>query len=329
MQGLLRGYAVAMTSALPHDGLCLGGNVFGWTADEDTSFALLDAFVDSGGRMIDTADGYMARAEGNSGGESETVIGRWLARGGRRDDVVIATKVGSWEQREGLSPENIRAACDDSLRRLQTDHIDLYYAHRDDLDTPQEDYVAAFDELVRAGKVRAVGASNFDADRLACALELADKHDLTRFTAVQPHYNLVERDYERELAPLVEREGLVCYPYSGLAKGFLTGKYRPTAGGGATDDVDSGASSGAMASARAEGARAYLDDRGVALLGVLDEIAAAHDVPVAAVSLAWLAAQPTVGAPIASGRTTRQLSEILPAVGLRLTDDELGRLSRA
>ncbi|MCD2189858.1 aldo/keto reductase [Actinomycetospora soli] len=311
-------------TALPDDGLCLGGNVFGWTADEPTSHALLDAFVDAGGRMIDTADSYMARAEGNSGGESETVIGNWLARTGRRDDVVIATKVGSWEQRKGLRPENIRAACDDSLRRLQTDHIDLYYAHRDDPDTPQEDYVGAFDELVRAGKVRAVGASNFDADRLACALELADKHDLTRFSAVQPHYNLVERDYERDLAPLVEREGLVCYPYFGLAKGFLTGKYRP-----GSDQVDSGASSGAMASARAEGARAYLDDHGVAVLGVLDEIAAAHDVPVAAVSLAWLAAQPTVGAPIASGRTLAQLGEILPAVSLRLSDDELRRLSAA
>jgi aryl-alcohol dehydrogenase-like predicted oxidoreductase len=312
-----------MTS-LPDDGLCLGGNVFGWTADEPTSHALLDAFVDAGGRMIDTADSYMARAEGNSGGESETVIGNWLARTGRRDDVVIATKVGSWEQRKGLRPENIRAACDDSLRRLQTDHIDLYYAHRDDPDTPQEDYVAAFDELVRAGKVRAVGASNFDADRLAGALELADKHDLTRFSAVQPHYNLVERDYERDLAPLVEREGLVCYPYFGLAKGFLTGKYRP-----GQDTVDSGASSGAMAGARVEGARAYLDDHGVAVLGVLDEIAAAHDVPVAAVSLAWLAAQPTVGAPIASGRTLAQLGEILPAVSLRLSDDELRRLSDA
>ncbi|WP_433803489.1 aldo/keto reductase [Actinomycetospora sp. CA-084318] len=311
-------------TALPDDGLCLGGNVFGWTADEPTSHALLDAFVDAGGRMIDTADSYMARAEGNSGGESETVIGNWLARTGRRDDVVIATKVGSWEQRKGLRPENIRAACDDSLRRLQTDHIDLYYAHRDDPDTPQEDYVGAFDELVRAGKVRAVGASNFDADRLACALELADKHDLTRFSAVQPHYNLVERDYERDLAPLVEREGLVCYPYFGLAKGFLTGKYRR-----GSDQVDSGASSGAMAGARAEGARAYLDDHGVAVLGVLDEIAAAHDVPVAAVSLAWLAAQPTVGAPIASGRTLDQLREILPAVSLRLSDDELRRLSAA
>ncbi|WP_018334520.1 aldo/keto reductase [Actinomycetospora chiangmaiensis] len=311
-------------SNLPDDGLCLGGNVFGWTADEPTSHALLDAFVDAGGRMIDTADSYMARAEGNSGGESETVIGNWLARTGRRDDVVIATKVGSWEQRKGLRPENIRAACDDSLRRLQTDHIDLYYAHRDDPDTPQEDYVGAFDELVRAGKVRAVGASNFDAERLASALELADKHDLTRFTAVQPHYNLVERDYERDLAPLVEREGLVCYPYFGLAKGFLTGKYRP-----GQDDVDSGAASGAMAGARVEGARAYLDDRGVALLGVLDEIAAAHDVPVAAVSLAWLAARPTVGAPIASGRTLHQLGEILPAVSLRLSPEELRRLSDA
>jgi aryl-alcohol dehydrogenase-like predicted oxidoreductase len=304
-------------------GLCLGGNVFGWTADESTSFDLLDAFVDAGGQMIDTADSYMARAEGLSGGESETVIGRWLARRGRRDDVVIATKVGSWAERKGLGPDNIKAACDDSLRRLQTDHIDLYYAHRDDLDTPQEDTLAAFDELVRAGKVRAIGASNFEADRLASALEISDKHDLTRFSAVQPHYNLVERAYEAEQAPVVEREGLVCYPYFGLAKGFLTGKYRPEGG-----DVDTGAASGTMANARAEGARSYLDDRGVALLGVLDDIAAAHDVPVAAVSLAWLAAQRTVAAPIASARTLTQLHEILPTLQLQLSDDELGALTR-
>jgi aryl-alcohol dehydrogenase-like predicted oxidoreductase len=309
--------------ALP-TGLCLGGNVFGWTADEATSAALLDAFVDAGGSMIDTADSYMARAEGLSGGESESVIGRWLARRGRRDDVVIATKVGSWAEHRGLGPENIRAACDDSLRRLQTDHIDLYYAHRDDPDTPQEDYLEAFDGLVRAGKVRAIGASNFDADRLASALELSDKHDLARFAAVQPHYNLVEREYERDQAALVDREGLVCYPYFGLAKGFLTGKYRPSGG-----EVDTGAASGTMAGARAEGARSYLDERGVALLGVLDEIAAAHRVPVAAVALAWLAARPTVAAPIASARTLDQLTEILPAVSLTLSDDEVGALTRA
>ena len=308
--------------ALP-TGLCLGGNVFGWTADEPTSFALLDAFIDAGGSMIDTADSYMARAEGLSGGESETVIGRWLARRGRRDDVVIATKVGSWAEHKGLGPDNIRAACDDSLRRLQTDHIDLYYAHRDDPDTPQEEYLEAFDGLVRAGKVRAIGASNFDADRLAGALELSDKHDLARFTAVQPHYNLVERAYEADSAPLVGREGLVCYPYFGLAKGFLTGKYRLEGG-----EVDTGAASGTMASARAEGARSYLDDRGVALLGVLDEIAAAHGVPIASVSLAWLAAHPPVPAPIASARTLHQLTEILPTLQLTLTDEELDALSR-
>jgi aryl-alcohol dehydrogenase-like predicted oxidoreductase len=313
-----------MTSPDLPTGLCLGGNVFGWTADEPTSFALLDAFVDAGGRMIDTADSYMARAEGLSGGESETVIGRWLARRGRRDDVVVATKVGSWPQRPGLAPENIRAACDDSLRRLQTDHIDLYYVHRDDPEAPQEEYLAAFDELVRAGKVRAIGASNMTADRLASALELSEKHDLARFAAVQPHYNLVERAYETELAPLVDREGLACYPYFGLAKGFLTGKYRSHGGG-----VDSGASDGPMANARAAGARSYLDEHGVAVLGVLDEIAAAHDVPVASVSLAWLAAQPTVAAPIASARTLDQLAEILPAVSLELSDDEVRALSAA
>ncbi len=214
------------SSSLP-TGLCLGGNVFGWTADEPTSFALLDAFVDAGGSMIDTADSYMARAEGLSGGESETVIGRWLARRGKRDDVVIATKVGSWAEHKGLGPDNIRAACDDSLRRLQTDHIDLYYAHRDDPDTPQEDYLEAFDGLVRAGKVRAIGASNFDADRLASALELSDKHDLARFTAVQPHYNLVERAYEAEQRAARRARGPRLLPVLRARQGLPDGQVPP------------------------------------------------------------------------------------------------------
>jgi aryl-alcohol dehydrogenase-like predicted oxidoreductase len=317
--------------------LCLGGNVFGWTADRDTSFAVLDAYTAAGGNFVDTADSYMWRVPGNSGGESETIIGAWLAARGHRDDVVIATKVGSWPRRKGLSAANIAAACDDSLRRLQTDHIDLYYAHRDDPDTPQEETLDAFDALVRAGKVRAVAASNFSAERLRSALEISARDGLARYVALQPHYNLVERaEFETALLPLLESEGLSCVPYYGLAKGFLTGKYRDT------EAKDAGASQRAPASEertasgsrpsgrarhvespRAQGAREYLDDRGRAVLATLDEIAAGHEVPVAAVALAWLAAQPTVVAPIASARNTEQLADLLPVLDLTLTDDEV------
>ena len=293
--------------------LCLGGNVFGWTADRDTSFAVLDAYVAAGGNFVDTADSYFWRAPGNSGGESESLIGEWMASRGNRDSVVVATKVGSWPERKGLSAKNIAEAVDDSLRRLRTDRIDLYYAHRDDPDTAQEETADAFDALVRAGKVRAIGASNFTADRLRSALEISARDGLASYVALQPHYNLVEREeYENALAPLVGSEGLACMPYYALAKGFLTGKYRPDT------QVDS---------QRSEGALAYLDDRGRAVLAVLDEIAAGHQVPVPAVALAWLAAQPTVTAPIASARTPEQLAALLPMLDLQLTDDELRLLS--
>lgn len=311
-------------SDLDVSGLCLGTNVFGWTADEPTSFALLDAFVEAGGTMLDSSDSYMAAAEGNSGGESETVIGNWLAERGNRDRVVVATKVGKLPGRTGLARGTIVAAVEDSLRRLRTDRIDLYYAHADDPDTPQEEYLSAFDELVRSGKVRAIAASNFDTGRLRSALEISGRDGLARFEAVQPHYNLVEREYESEQALLVATEDLACFPYFGLAKGFLTGKYRP-----GSSDVDSGATTGAMRWARAEGARSYLDDRGERVLGVLDDVAAAHGVPVASVALAWLAAQPTVVAPIASARTLAQLREILPVMDLKLAPDELTALSDA
>ena len=293
--------------------LCLGGNVFGWTADRDTSFAVLDAYVAAGGNFIDTSDSYFWRAPGNSGGESETIIGEWMADRGNRDAVLIATKVGSWPQRPGLSAANISAAVDDSLRRLQTDRIDLYFSHRDDPDTPQEETANAFDGLVRAGKVRALGASNFSAERLRSALEISARDGLASYVALQPHYNLLERgEYETELAPLLASEGLACVPYYGLAKGFLTGKYRPGT---------------AVESVRAEGAREYLDDRGLRVLAVLDEIAAGHEVPVAAVALAWLAGQPTVASPIASARTPEQLADLLPTLDLQLTDDELRLLA--
>ncbi len=295
--------------------LCLGANTFGWTADRDDSFAVLDAFTGAGGTFVDTADVYIPRRPAQSG-DSERIIGEWLAARGRRDDVVLATKVGSWSERPGLSAANIAAAVDDSLRRLQTDHIDLYWAHRDDPDTPQEETVTAFDALVQAGKVRAVGASNFSAERLRSALDVAGREGLTPFVALQPHYNLLEREaYERELAPVLAATGVAGVPYYGLAKGFLTGKYRP-----GSPDVDS---------PRAEAARAYLDDRGLRTLEALDGIAAARDVAVAAVALAWLAAQQTVAAPIASARNPAQLADLLPLLELELTAEETAALSDA
>ena len=295
--------------------LCLGGNVFGWTADEQTSFEILDAYAAAGGNFVDTADSYLWRAPGNSGGESETIIGRWMASRGNRDSIVVATKVGSWPKQPGLSRANITSAVEGSLRRLQTDRIDLYYAHRDDPDTPQEETLDAFDALVRAGKVRAVAASNFTAERLRSALEISAREGLTSYVVLQPHYNLLERtEFETSLAPLLEREGLACIPYYGLAKGFLTGKYRPDT---------------TVESVRAEGAKEYMDERGLRVLAVLDEIAAARDVPIAAVALAWLADRPTVASPIASARTTEQLAGLLPMAELKLTDDDLRRLTDA
>jgi aryl-alcohol dehydrogenase-like predicted oxidoreductase len=296
--------------------LCLGGNVFGWSADRETSFAVLDGYAAAGGNFIDTADSYTVHVPGNSGGESETIIGEWMAARGNRDEMVIATKVSSLPARKGLGPANIAAAAEDSLRRLRTDRIDLYYAHRDDRDVPQQDYLGAFDGLVRAGKVRAVGASNFTAERLRSALDISAREGLAAFVALQPHYNLLERaGFEGTLAPLLAAEGLGCLPYFGLAKGFLTGKYRPGA-----PEVDS---------VRAKYATEYFDERGLRTLAALDGIAAAHDVAVAAVALAWLADQPTVTAPIASARTPEQLTDLLPLLDLHLTPAELDQLSAA
>jgi aryl-alcohol dehydrogenase-like predicted oxidoreductase len=294
--------------------LCLGGNVFGWTADEEASFAVLDAYAAAGGNFVDTADAYSAWVPGNGGGESETIIGRWLAARGNRDEMVIATKVGRLKGLADLRADTIRKACEDSLRRLQTDRIDLYYAHGDDdPEIPLEETMGAFDELVPAGKVRYVAASNYGVPRLGEALELSRREGLVEYVALQPHYNLVEREYEDGLAQLCADEGLACVPYFSLAMGFLTGKYRP---GGPE-----------VASPRADGASKYLDDRGVAVLGALDEVAAAHATSPAAVALAWLRAQPTVVAPIASARTTEQLAELLPMTQLELTAAEIERLS--
>ncbi|WP_328748522.1 aldo/keto reductase [Streptomyces sp. NBC_00285] len=297
--------------------LSLGGNVFGWTADEATSFAVLDAYAAVGGNFLDTADAYSAWIDGNSGGESETIIGRWIAARGNRDDVLIATKVSQHPDFPGLSAANIKAAAEASLRRLGTDHIDLYYTHFDKPEIPVEEIIGALDELVTAGKVRAIGASNISAERLSESLAFSDREGLARYVAVQPHYNLVSRDtYEGELQALADREGLSAVPYFALASGFLTGKYRP----GAT-----------VESARAKGgAGKHLDtERGRQVLAALDEIAESHAAPVATVALAWLAAQPTVAAPIASARTVEQLPALVGVTDLVLTEAELTRLSQA
>ncbi|MGW5648727.1 aldo/keto reductase [Saccharopolyspora sp. NPDC003752] len=297
--------------------ICLGGNVFGWTADRDATFTVLDQYAAAGGNFIDSADSYSAWVEGNSGGESETLIGEWLRARGNRDDIVVATKVGRLPGRRGLSAANIKAAAEDSLRRLGVDHIDLYYAHGDDDPSiPLAETLAAFDELVREGKVRYIAASNYTAPRLAEALEVSRREGLAAFSALQPHYNLVERaEFEGALADLCAREKVSVLPYYALAHGFLTGKYRP--GGDSSE------------SPRAESARAYLDERGVKVLTALDEIATLRDVPVSSVALAWLLGQPTVTAPIASARNTEQLGDLLPAAGLELTEAELERLTDA
>ncbi|MCM1943720.1 aldo/keto reductase [Streptomyces sp. G3] len=296
--------------------LALGGNVFGWTADQDTSFAVLDAYTAAGGNFVDTADSYSAWVDGNSGGESETVLGKWLASRGNRDDVVLATKVSQHPEYPGLSAANIKAAADALLRRLGTDRIDLYYTHFDKPEVPVEEIIGALDELVRAGKVRHIAASNISAERLAASLEFSEREGLARYVALQPHYNLVSRDtYEGELSGLAERAGLAAVPYYALAAGFLTGKYRP---GTAVD------------SPRAGGAAKHLEtERGRRVLAALDEIAEAHGVPVATVALAWLAGRPTVAAPIASARTVEQLPALLGVADLDLTADETERLTRA
>ena len=288
--------------------ICLGGNVFGWTADERQSHAVLDSYAAAGGNFIDTANSYLVEH-----GRSETIIGRWLAGRGNREEIVLATKVGGGRGAvRNLGAATIEREAQASLERLQTARIDLYYAHFDDAQTPLEESLSAFDALVKAGTVRHIGASNYTPQRLTAALELQREHGLAEFTALQPQYNLLERDFERTLLPVAEAWDLAVLPYFALAKGFLTGKYRP--GGDAVE------------SPRAEAAGAYLEKGGVAVLEALDEIAAAHQTTVAAVALAWLLAQPRVVAPIASARTTEQLEQILPAATLQLTPAEVERL---
>ncbi len=290
--------------------------MFGWSIDEQRSFEVLDAYVAAGGNFIDTADSYGRRGPGGAG-ESERIIGRWMAARGNRDRLVIATKVGMSPELTGLSAENVRSGAEASLERLKTDRIDLYYAHKDDPQTPLEETLAAFGKLIADGLIRYAAASNYSAERLGQALELGERDGMASYVALQPHYNLLERDeYEGELASLCERAGVACVPYFGLARGFLTGKYRRDG-----EDVDS---------PRAQGVReSYFNERGFAVLDALDEIAAEHDVAVAAVALAWLAAQPTVIAPIASATSPEQLGELVALAELELTPAELERLSDA
>ncbi|WP_425228213.1 aldo/keto reductase [Sphingomonas sp.] len=298
--------------------LVLGGNVFGWTADKAASFAVLDAFVDGGGTMIDTADVYSAWVPGHQGGESETVIGEWLKSSGKRDRVLLATKVGMLPGEGGakLAPARIAAACDASLARLGTDRIDLYFAHQDDEDTPQADYLAAFGRLIDAGKVRVLGASNFTAARLKAAVDASHGGGLPRVHALQPEYNLVSRHkFEGELQDYCVAENIGVVPYYGLASGFLTGKYRSAA------DQGKSIRGGRMAK--------LLEGNGAAVLAVMDAIAADSGATLAQIALAWLAAQPGVTAPIASATSAQQLTELLPAMTLELSEDQLARLTNA
>jgi aryl-alcohol dehydrogenase (NADP+) len=293
--------------------LCLGGNVFGWTIDEQRSFEVLDAYVAGGGNFIDTADSYGRRGPEGLGG-SERIIGRWMQARGNREQLVIATKVGSSPELPGLSRATIMKAVEASLERLAIEEIDLYYAHKDDPGTPIEETLGAFQELIDAGRIRYAAASNYSASRLTEALELGEREGMARYVALQPHYNLLERKhYEGELRPVCERYGLACVPYYALARGFLSGKYR-------RDGAE-------IASPRAAGVRdSYFNDRGFAVLAELDRIAAAHATTVAAVALAWLRDQPTVAAPIASATSREQVAELLPAMELELSPSELERL---
>ncbi len=296
--------------------MCLGGNVFGWTIDEEESFAVLDAYRAAGGNFIDTADVYSSwSAQG--AGISELIIGRWIAARGNRDELVIATKVGKAPGFEGLSAATIRRGVEASLERLGIERIDLYYAHSDDLQTPLAETLGAFGTLIADGLISYAAASNYSPARLAEAIEIGRGEGMASYVALQPHYNLLERgEYEGELAAVTRQGGLACIPYFGLARGFLTGKYRP-----GSEEVQG---------ARAAGVRdSYMNERGFAVLAALDGIAQAHETSVAAVALAWLLAQPSVLAPIASATSPAQLEQQLACVELELTDAELAALTAA
>ena len=298
--------------------LALGGNVFGWTADEPTSFRILDAFVAAGFNLVDTADIYSAWVPGNKGGESETVLGKWLKRRGNRRKVLIATKVGKemGPDRKGLSKFYILRAAEDSLRRLQTDCIDLYQSHEDDPGTPLEETLEAYSQLIREGKVRAIGASNYNADRLGQALEASKRSGLPSYQCLQPLYNLYDRaDFESDLEPLCLEKGVGVIPYFSLASGFLTGKYR------SEKDLEN--------RPRGEMVKKYLNDRGFRILDALDQVAGQYHTVPAVVSLAWLIARPGVTAPIASATSLDQLADLIEATRIALDPSSIGLLDRA
>jgi len=295
----------------------LGGNVFGWTLDEKQSFTVLDEFLEGGFNFIDTADTYAWWVNG-TGGQSETIIGNWLKSRGNRDRVVIATKVGSETKEHSfdISRTHILRSVDESLQRLQTDYIDLYYTHYDDNKTPVEETLSAYDEVIKAGKVRYIAASNVSPARLEESFDLAEKKGLPRYVALQPHYNLVERaGYETDYAPLAEKYGLTVFPYWALAAGFLTGKYR--------SEADLGKS------VRGGGVKKYLNPKGLAVLDALDNVAAKHQSTPATISLAWLLAQPHIGAPIVSATSRQQLETIFAAPSLKLDSEDLEQLDKA
>ncbi|AFT87514.1 aldo/keto reductase [Paraburkholderia phenoliruptrix BR3459a] len=293
-----------------------GGNVFGWTADEATSFSILDAFVDAGLDFIDTADVYSAWAPGHQGGESETVIGKWFRKSGKRDRVVLATKVSKHPQRKGLSAANIQAAVEDSLRRLQTDYIDIYFSHDDDSATPLAETLGAYQRLIEAGKVRVIGASNYSGARVEEALALARRHGLPAYQVLQPEYNLYDRaGYETDIEPVALAHQLGVVVYWSLASGFLSGKYR------SKEDL--------AGKARAGRVEKYLNERGLRILGALDRVAARRASTPASVALAWLIARPSVTAPIASATSLRQLESLVAAVHLTLTGADIRELDDA
>jgi len=298
--------------------LVFGGNVFGWTINEAQSFRMLDAWLTGGFNMVDTADVYSTWGPGNRGGESETIIGKWMKQRGNRGRVIVATKVGKpmGPDKKGLSAKYMRQALEDSLRRLQTDYIDLYQSHDDDPATPMEETMEAFASFIREGKVRAIGASNFSADRLKKSLEVSDRFGYPRYVSLQPKYNLYERaDFERELEPLCVAEGLGVISYYALASGFLTGKYR------SEQDLSK--------SARGQGNKKFLTERGFRILTALDEVANKYHSSPAAVSIAWLIARPSVTAPIASATNTDQLQELVAAASLQLDSEAMGKLGKA
>jgi aryl-alcohol dehydrogenase-like predicted oxidoreductase len=306
-------------SGLQVSPLAFGGNVFGWTVDETTSFRLLDAWLDAGFNFVDTADVYSRWAPGHSGGESETIIGKWLRQSGKRNRVILATKVGKpmGDDKVGLSATYIREAVDTSLRRLKTDHIDLYQSHDDDASTPLEETAGAFAELIKAGKVRAIGASNFTAPRLAEALDVAERAGLPRYESLQPLYNLYDRAaFETELEPLCTARGIGVINFYALAAGFLTGKYR----------------SAADASKSARGTtttQKYLNPRGLRILEALDAVGLRHGVKPGQVAIAWQLQRPAVTAPIASATSIAQLDELVEAASLRLDADSVAELDKA